>query len=79
MFISNFRLILVASFVALVLLNPLGAKADGVATEATKVTAELGISILRESSADADFAVPASTLSGDLRVEKNLDISFEIR
>ena len=49
---------------------PLSAGADGVAVEAAKITAELGVSVLKEASTDADFSIPASTLPSGLRSEK---------
>ena len=49
---------------------PLSAGADGIAVEAAKITAELGVSVLKEASTDADFPIPASTLPSGLRSEK---------
>lgn len=51
-------------------LPPLSAGADGVAVEAAKITAQLGVSVLKEASTDADFSIPASTLPSGLRSEK---------
>lgn len=44
--------------------------ADGIAIEATKITAELGVSILGELSTETDFTIPASTLPVTDRSDK---------
>ena len=44
--------------------------ADSITADAAKITAELGVSILKEESTEADFTIPASTLPTGLRSKK---------
>lgn len=58
------------SILAMSLIHPSTVNAEGVVVEATKITAELGVSVLQGKLDDADFTIPVSSLPSELRVEK---------